>query len=36
MDGDNATQTETGMSKIIEEVPTCLPKTSLEKKTYTK
>ena len=29
--GEYTTQTETGMSKIIEEGPTCFPKTSSEK-----
>ena len=36
VEGENTTQTEIGMSKIIEEGPTCFPKTLSEKKTYTK
>ena len=34
--GEIATQTETGVSKIIGEGFTCFPKTSSENKTYTK
>ena len=32
VEGKNTTQTEAGMSKILEERPTCFPKISSEKK----
>ena len=34
VEGENTTETETGMSKIIEEGPICFPKTSSENKNY--